>query len=88
MVVAQADKDFFIEILNNIGAPITKENLKFLAAWRHSAKPRPPITTHNQSEYSTITICTDSARSTDTARSTACYHTYTAIYYTTMLLDA
>jgi hypothetical protein len=36
MVVAQADKDFFIEILNNIGAPITKENLKFLAAWRQA----------------------------------------------------
>ena len=36
MVVAQADKDFFIEILNGIGAPITKENLKFLAAWRQA----------------------------------------------------
>ena len=36
MVVSQADKDFFIEILNGIGAPITKENLKFLAAWRQA----------------------------------------------------
>lgn len=36
MVVEQADKDFFIEILNGIGAPITKENLKFLAAWRQA----------------------------------------------------
>ena len=39
MVVAQADKDFFIEILNGIGAPITKENLKkeAIMAWMRAS---------------------------------------------------
>ena len=36
MIVGQSDKEFFIDVLKSIGAPVTKENLKFLAAWRQA----------------------------------------------------
>lgn len=36
MIIGQSDKEFFIDVLKSIGAPVTKENLKFLAAWRQA----------------------------------------------------
>jgi hypothetical protein len=46
------DKDFYQEILKGIGAPVTKDNMEFMYAWRQSeggeARNNPFNTTHDK----------------------------------------